>query len=85
MQISEKSIQDTIDSIVGICRRGTSECHSEFMVDDYYWHTRSQLQGLRFLFVDCSKVLSLIDAARLETDVIRAEGKARLVDGQLAS
>lgn len=84
MQISEKSVRDAINCIIGTCRRGTSDCHSEFMVDDYYWHTRSQLQGLRILFVDCSAILALIDAAMLETDVIRAAGKARLVSGRMA-
>ncbi|MGZ5016085.1 MAG: hypothetical protein ACXV8U_09865, partial [Methylobacter sp.] len=45
MQISEKSIQDTIAFIVAACRRGSAECHTDFMVDDYYWHSRSKLEG----------------------------------------
>lgn len=84
MQISEKSIQDTIAFIVAACRRGSAECHADFMVDDYYWHSRSKLEGIRLLFVDYPHVLARISTALMETDFIRADAKARLVSGQLA-
>ena len=85
MQISEKSIKDTIAYLVAVCRRESSECHTVFVLDDNYWHTRSKLDGLRVLFMDHSRIIALLDAAMLETDEIWANGKARLSARQSAA
>ena len=85
MQISEKSIQDTIDCIIGSLRRESLECFSDFMLDDSYWHTRSKLEGLRLLFIEQPGIIARIDAAMLETEQSRAAGKARLASGQMAA
>ena len=85
MQISEKSIQETIKFIVDTFRRRASECSTDTLLNIDYYDASSKLQGLRLLFINHPGVIALIDAAMLETDQIREAGKARLVSGQMAA